>query len=348
MLFVVIVINSLIIFLTFFNFSLIKAADVISNPDVRVESISANSLGIQFKEVVETWHLKSYNATEYTNLSKHIGWTYPINSRTTRSVKNSTGGYKFTFTTNQYGLRVLPSLGKRPNHLIVAGESNTFGQGVSDTENTPYLLGKAHPNYTPYNYGICGGGPHNTLGLMQNYQWEKSIAEPTGKMIYIYYPAWMNERPIGTKNYLSWENGHSPWYELNSKDELIRKGIFRDRFLTMIFKGITTIDKRHWVGDLPKFNDGHFKLIAKIFQEMQKEYYKKFPKGEFVLLVSDSGMEDAKANEPLIAHLKSYKVNVKRIHQNTRMDDNLRFMDYHFNEKGQQMVADSVSEAVKL
>lgn len=180
---------------------------------------------------------------------------------------------------------------------------------------------------------------------MQFRSWEKTIKEPNGKMIYIYYPEWMDERVIGAKDYISWDRGKAPWYELNSKGELVYKGLFKDRILTYAFMFISYIDKYRWVGNLPKYNQSHVDLTAKIFAKMKSEYLKKFPNGKFSVVVMtfyDTPLDD------LVKAIKKNNVDAVPIQKHINYKSGLFFMDMHLNEKGHQFIADTLSESIKF
>lgn len=314
-----------------------------------------NEMTGKFKELTYVWYNPGHSIEADFDLKNKIGWVYAIDSKVLQIKAPLTGinGYKAFYNMNKIGQRILPvsasisSLTPKPFHLIVAGESNTFGIGVNDEESLPYLLSQKHPNYHVYNFGHPGGGPHNTYARFEKTDWHSQIKENYGRMIYIFAPAWMMERVAASKNYLSWDKGNSPWYELEN-GKLVYKGILRQRLLSKVFNFIRLIDYFGWVGELPKFNSNHLKLAAKLLEETKREYLKVFPKGLFTVLVSNYVMWDPRLSNELITLLKAANVEVLLINKNPASDPKFHFADFHFNYEGQKMMENEVSQAIRF
>ncbi|MEA9355609.1 hypothetical protein SHI21_05335 [Bacteriovorax sp. PP10] len=302
-----------------------------------------------FKEQYYVWYGPGHSNEADIDLKNKVGWVYAVDSRVLqiKTPANGINGYKAFYNIDKVGMRILPKLPKKPHHLIVAGESNVFGVGVRDEETLPYLLSQRHPNYHAYNFGHPGGGPHNTLARFEKTDWYSQIEENDGRMIYIFSPAWMLERVAVTKNYLSWEKGNSPWYELEN-GKLVYKGILKDRLQTKILNFIRLIDYFGWVGDLPKFNSDHIKLTAKLIEETKRQYLKVFPKGKFTAVVSNYMFWDPALSNELISLLKLAQVDVVLINKDPKSDPKFHFADFHFNYEGQKMIESEISKVIKF
>ncbi|MBC7711730.1 MAG: hypothetical protein H7177_00225 [Rhizobacter sp.] len=197
--------------------------------------------------------------------------------------------YDQTYETAELGLRTISSDQYNPNankHLIIAGDSNTFGIGVKQEETLPVLLSKKMTDYHPYNFGIRGGGPHNTLAMLEFMPWKNLINEPAGIFIYNYYD-FLIDRVIGSKDYLDWMKGNAPYYQLNSSDEVEYAGNFGDLIISKIFMVISSVK---WLNSLfpvlPRHRYQHSILLGKVFLKMQSEYKSKFPDGKFIVAIN--------------------------------------------------------------
>lgn len=312
--------------------------------------IEVNPKGYQIVNQTYIWYKKNYSEKNYKDLKSKIGWVYPVNSYI-QHIKNGIDGrvgFDTTYSINEFGLRTVENSTDRANHLILAGDSNTFGIGVKDEETLSEIMSKKYPQYHTYNFGHGGGGPHNTLALIEKTSWNKLIHETSGRMIYIFYPEWMLSRVIGSKDYLSWDKGRSPWYEVED-DHVVYKGSFTKRLLTKALNFIRLIDPYHWVGDLPKINQDHINLITKIFEKMQAEYLLKFPDGKFTVALSYYASESYEVIDQIAAILKKSGIDTAILHKaQKRVLLKYHLLDMHFNYEGQKMVENELSRAIKF
>lgn len=256
------------------------------------------------------------------------------------------------YETAKYGLRNVPEslFSKKPNsHVIVAGDSNTFGIGVDIKNTLPVLLSKNFPDSHPYNFGIRGGGPHNTLGLMEFFPWDKMIKEKKGIFIYSYYD-YLIERVIGFKSYIEWSKGYSPYYKLNDEGIATYQGSFNERFLTKIFVFINSIKwLRELLPILPRPNYSHSVLLGKVFLKMYNEYKKKFPEGQFYVAINYNfhPVEPGRLQE-LETELTKNKVPFVVVPRVTMHDLKYLFQDYHLNPEGHKLEADLILKVLPL
>jgi len=313
------------------------------------QSFKTGDTGLAFRDLTYIWYKEGHSLGLDNELRSKIGWVYPANSQVLQIKKYADGRfmYQSVYNINQIGQRTLPVAANKSEHLIIAGDSNTFGVGLNDEETLPFMLSKKHPNYHAYNFGHGGGGPHNTLALFESMNWYTQIKEPVGKMIYIYYPQWLNERPIGSKNYLAWDKGMSPWYEIEN-GELVYKGLLKDKLQSKFYNFIRLIDYFKLVGNLPRISTDHLKLITKLFEGIKKQYLMEFPMGKFSVVVSKYGVTDMELCGELISLLKAANIDVVVINENPIVDLKLHFPDFHFNYDGQKMIEKELSRAIKF
>lgn len=341
--------KSLLVKLTIILSIFIAQSSVAESPKKPDETFSEETTtknGVRLLEYEEIWYGKGFNDEKYEDLKKKIGWVFQIDSKvrhTKKALDNSLPGYDVLYTINELGQRVLPDTGARSSHLILAGDSNTFGWGVKDTETLPYLASLKYQNYHVYNFGHGGGSASNTLALLETSLWNGQVKGPKGQFIYIFYPQWMIDRVLGTKNFLVWDKGGSPWYEVED-GKLVRKGQFKDRPLTYALRFLSFIDVFGWIGDLPKTSQKHVELFTKIFVRMKELYLAKFPEGKFSVVLSYYHVYDPSWVKALAASLKRSNVETKEIHTERNENKKYHSIDYHFNYEGQKNVLEELSK----
>ncbi|AUN99906.1 hypothetical protein C0V70_17700 [Bacteriovorax stolpii] len=317
-------------------------------PDSEVIETAKTADGKILVENNKVWYGQGYNQDTYEALKAQIGWVYPIYSRVQHSkkIQGTQEGYDVFYDINALGQRVYDVAAPKKKHLILAGDSNTFGLGLPNEETLAALFTKSWLDYHVYNFGHGGGAPHNTLSLMENFPWDKEIKESEGQFVYIFYPNWMSMRVIGTKSYLTWDRGDSPWYALD-KGKLVRKGSFNDRLLTHLLKFLSFIDVFNWIGDLPKLKASDMDLVAKILVKMNNEYLIKFPKGKFIVVISNYHETKKDYVKELDRLLKLYKIDTAFIHLNHPESPRYHLVDHHFNYEGQKMTAQDLMGVLK-
>lgn len=259
--------------------------------------------------------------------------------------------YDQYYESEEYGLRKIPTsyVPKKPtHHLIIAGDSNTFGEGVLIQETLPILLSNKIPGAHPYNWGIRGGGPNNTLAMMEFFPWENLIKEKKGIFIYNYYD-FLIERVIGFKNYILWSKGSTPYYKLDSDGVATYQGNFNTRFLTRVFQAMNSVK---WIRDLfpilPKPRYEHSVILGKIFLKMYDEYKNKFPEGQFFVAINDNFHHALHGRlEDLQKELTKNKVPFIIVPSET-YDEKYIFADLHLNPKGHKLEAELLLKVLPL
>ena len=126
----------------------------------------------------------------------------------------SSKDYYEKYTYDKFNFRVIDQSFLNMNakkHFIVAGDSNVFGDGCRDEDTLAALLSKDLEDFYVYNWGLQGGGPHDSLYLIEFENALKLIKEKEGIMAYNLFP-FLFERAIGSKNYLKWSRRTSPYY----------------------------------------------------------------------------------------------------------------------------------------
>jgi len=147
-------------------------------------------------------------------------------ARHSRSV-SETQIYDVIYRTDRWGRRETPTTAGTPrtSFLLFFGDSNTFGEGLSQTETLPYYAGELATGCRPYNYGVSGYGPAQLLALGRLRRLPPEVPEHDGYAIYFFIPAHVG-RVIGSSNVSTGWGRHFPYYDMNERGELVARGDF--------------------------------------------------------------------------------------------------------------------------
>ncbi len=174
-------------------------------------------------------------------------------------------------------------------HLILAGGSNTFGQGII-SDNLKQILEKKWPKKNIQYLAYPGWGPPHVLKRLGSLNLKQLIPQSEGLFIYHYYRFHLN-RSCVSLSFLEWNKGVIPRYVIES-NTLVSKGIYSASVafhMKMVLLGLKYTLKSLFgpSATLDNFNilnmDKCLKLNAKILKAMEKEYLSQFPKGKFLV-----------------------------------------------------------------
>lgn len=225
----------------------------------------------------------------------------------TPATKDTTNIFDFIVHTDSLGNRLIdiPGMKDRPKYALFFGCSFTFGLGVADTLNPPYLFAKNDTSYCSYNYAFTGYGPQSMLAQLQNLNIRKQIKQDSGSCFYVY----MNAHPyrvIGDmRTYVTY--GHDlPYYDYRD-GKVHRYGLFKDNrpFLSTFY---SLMSKSNFVEyfkiNFPsKLSPDHYKLTCDIIYQSFLEYKKQFHNDNFYVVVYPYC-------EDIVPYLKDYNLRV--------------------------------------
>lgn len=175
---------------------------------------------------------------------------------------------------------------KKKEHLIIAGCSFIFGEGMNETETLPYLLGQNLKGISVYNFGIAGSGPHDHNYYLSNVDLKDYIGSSDGKMIYFYMDDHTSRSSL-YPSYLVWGGNNRPYYGFVEGNELpvllgksgdspnwkqldmARKAGLEKTFLELSYSRSSETQ----IQDL--------KLTAGLIANIQGQYLKQFPGNKF-------------------------------------------------------------------
>ena len=133
--------------------------------------------------------------------------------------------YEVVYTTDGFRRRIIGLTNiDATKHILLFGDSLTFGEGLSDNETLQYFLQKDMSEYVVYNYAVSGYGPQHMLALLETDKLPQEVKERGGVGIYIYFGPYNMRRLIGSAS-TPWIY-KSPHYMLDTHQQIIRKGSF--------------------------------------------------------------------------------------------------------------------------
>jgi hypothetical protein len=184
--------------------------------------------------------------------------------------------YDVTYRTDARGRRDTPTTaaGERSSEfLLFFGDSNVFGEGLSQTETLPYFAGAGARGYRPYNYGVPGYGPSHALALARRGGLRTEVEEASGYAIFLVIPAHVG-RVVGSSRVSTGWGRHFPYYTENGPGDLVRAGDFtHGRPLTTLAYFLwskSALAERLGV-ELPmRYTDEDYRLTARVLRESQR------------------------------------------------------------------------------
>lgn len=161
---------------------------------------------------------------------------YAAGANVKKRIRKSLGGkllYDVIYTTNCYGLRVVPhdlterdeERGKNYENAIFFGDSFTYGEGLNDDETLPYLFEElSRGRYKVYNFGFHGYGPHQMLRIIETGLLEKIVIDQQ-PMVVIYEALMQHIERVSGK--MIWD-AKVPRYKLSLSGMAEYAGTFTD------------------------------------------------------------------------------------------------------------------------
>jgi hypothetical protein len=222
--------------------------------------------------------------------------------------------YDQIYKTDENLFRVpVPQNNEAKSHLIFAGCSFTWGEGLKDEMTLPYVFAAKDKEFQSYNLGFPGGGLHTLLHYTSMFHLKDVIKEKNGYMVFsVILPQF--DRFFGRYNYLSWADPEYVHYAVEN-DKVVFKGELRDQGFYQSFKkaqsagvGNTMINLQ----DPLKWSDSELHDFAVASGELSKRYKRELPRGKFVMMIHPaygSGM-DKEIKARIIKALRDQKIEV--------------------------------------
>jgi hypothetical protein len=163
----------------------------------------------------------------FTRPDDTLGYLPNKNAKVTaRKLYENSILYDVVYTIGADGLRVSPPHNSDTSTgcAIFFGDSVTFGEGVNDDENYPYLVGlKTDGTYRIHNFAFSGYGPHQMLANLMSGRVAERIRCAPSHVFFLCIPAHI-ERVAGLT---SWDR-HGPRFRLSNDGSVKQDGHFDD------------------------------------------------------------------------------------------------------------------------
>jgi len=180
--------------------------------------------------------------------------------------------YSVIYEIEERGRRRTPTspLPARRSFLLFFGDSNTFGEGLGQSDTLPYYAGELAAAYRPYNYGVPGYGPPHMLELLKVRRFAQEVSEPDGYAFFFLIPAHI-ARVIGSSTVSTGWGRHFPYYQVAPDGGLVAAGDFAHGrpLTTLLYYFWNRSNLVSFLGvDLPlRYTDRDYRLTAKVLAE---------------------------------------------------------------------------------
>ena len=206
-------------------------------------------------------------------------------------VQQRPGG--ITYEIDDLGRRRTPISRNSPrsSFLLFFGDSNTFGEGLGQTDTLPYQAGELAGGHRPYNYGVPGYGPQHMLALLNVRRLTDEMREPVGDAVYLFIPAHV-ARVIGSSRVSTGWGRHFPYYQLDPEGQLLASGDFvHGRPLTtLLYHGWnhSNLAGASGVELPPRYSERHYRLTAKVLAEGARQLARQVRLNSFHVILAQA------------------------------------------------------------
>jgi hypothetical protein len=198
--------------------------------------------------------------------------------------------YDVTYRTDAQGRRETPTSPGPPRRsfLLFFGDSNMFGEGLSETETLPYYTGGQAQAFRPYNYGVSGYGPAHLLTLARSGRLRQAVPEQDGYAVFFLIPAHVG-RVIGSSIVSTGWGRHFPYYEMREHGALVSRGDFvhgRPLLTLAYFFWTRSNLATYFQADLPsRYTEHDYRLTAMILKESSRALAEQLHLRGFVVIL---------------------------------------------------------------
>ena len=193
-----------------------------------------------------------------------------------RQAQGRTQASSVTYEIDDRGRRRTPTSPHpaRSSFLLFFGDSNTFGEGLGQTDTLPYYAGELATGHRPYNYGVPGYGPQHMLELLNVRHFADEVPERDGHAVYLLIPAHV-ARVIGSSKVSTGWGRHFPYYQLGPDGGVLASGDFvHGHPLTTLlyyFWNESNLAAASGVDLPPRYSEEHYRLTARILGESGRQ-----------------------------------------------------------------------------
>ena len=201
--------------------------------------------------------------------------------------------YDVVYRTDGRGRRETPASPgpDRASFVLWFGDSNVFGEGLSQTETLPYYAGELAADYRSYNYGVPGYGPSNVLALARRGRLREEVTERDGYAVLFLIPAHV-ARVVGSSTMSTGWGRHFPYYVEGPRGEVLSAGDFVHGrpFVTMGYFLWAKSGLAEYSGvDLPiRYTADDYRVTAKVLKEANRLLAQQLVLRGFVVVLSQA------------------------------------------------------------
>ena len=183
--------------------------------------------------------------------------------------------YDVKYTIDEVGRRATPPPSAVADGPLVLffGDSNTFGEGVEDSETLPSNFAAMDPSATVLNYGFSGYGPQAMLAMLEDGRLDEVVRGRDVIGVYLFIDAHV-ARAVGSMAVTTTWGAGMPHYVETGDHHVERRGSFRtgrtwENWLYALACRYRTLTR--FQGDLPPLRDSHYALTADIIAQASRE-----------------------------------------------------------------------------
>lgn len=253
---------------------------------------------------------------------------------------NNQNFYSVQYTIDAQGFRILSSKKGSVPYLFY-GCSNTFGQGVSDTETFSSLIEMTHKNIQSVNLAMIGSSTTHMLRLIQEKNEIPYIKSPPTNAFYLFLPGHIARNTFS----LSWQYS-IPWYEVTSSGQLSspsHKTLDQDLTLSRFLEHWTSFLLERLAPHKIQYSLEQLSLFEKLVLEGKRELQKRYPKIKFSIVLLQ---HDSLSEETLTKMKKTFQNNQVSFIDFENLNPECfqqtflcKFKDGHLNQLGHQKLA---------
>jgi hypothetical protein len=235
----------------------------------------------------------------FTHRDEVLGYAPDANaSVTARKLYGTEPIYDVVYTTSAQGLRVTTQAAASAKECVVFfGDSITFGEGVGDRQNFPFLVSQAMADrYATYNFGFSGYGAHQMLAALQSGRVGETVRCAPKYFVYLGIP----DHAARAAGLDRWDM-HGPRFRLQPDGSVVQQGHFDDpdpaagswmpAWMGNALAGSVVWQK--FFGRPYRIDGEDIALLDGIIRQSARVAHERFPGSVFDMILWDGGNDGA-------------------------------------------------------
>lgn len=214
--------------------------------------------------------------------------------------------YQVRYQTDAKNLRIpLPRNKKAKSHVIFAGCSLVFGEGLPVEETLSWNFQKTVPDVEAVNLGSMGGGLHTLLRWTELFSLRELGLPEKGHFLYFFFPDHLN-RFFLRINYLQWGDPGSPVYE-ERNGKIVYTGPLKETQRFKSVRMLSEIGMKHVPlrADPPLYEKEELRKFVMGIKELKARVQKALPHSKFSVILFPFGTTAPEGNQLFLDELKT-------------------------------------------